>query len=161
MGSASGAFVFMYTAFFGATWLIPPWLYPNEIFPVQIRAKGAAWGVVGWSIGNGWLMLLSPVMLSAIGEKTMYIFGGVNIACIFLVYLLIPETSCRTLEEIDWLYSSRSLLARNAENAYAEKAAHHTNYTKALDIVGDADSSEMKYEVEYVEHMGKEMENEG
>lgn len=54
IGGAATFFVFLYTAIFGATWLTVPWLYPAEIFPLQIRAKGNAWGVVGWSIGNGW-----------------------------------------------------------------------------------------------------------
>ena len=54
IGGAATFFVFLYTMIFGATWLTVPWLYPAEIFPLQIRAKGNAWGVVGWSIGNGW-----------------------------------------------------------------------------------------------------------
>ncbi|KAL9007780.1 MAG: hypothetical protein Q9173_007024, partial [Seirophora scorigena] len=53
-GAAGAAFTFVFTAGFGATWLTVPWLYPAEIFPLQVRAKGNAWGVVGWSIGNGW-----------------------------------------------------------------------------------------------------------
>lgn len=52
-GAAAAAMVFIYTFVFGATWLTVPWLYPAEIFPLQVRAKGNAWGVVGWSIGNG------------------------------------------------------------------------------------------------------------
>ena len=55
-GSASAAMIVIFTATFGATWLTVPWLYPAEIFPLEIRAKGNAWGVVGWSIGNGWLV---------------------------------------------------------------------------------------------------------
>lgn len=54
IGGAATFFVFLYTAIFGATWLTVPWLYSAEIFPLQVRAKGNAWGVVGWSIGNGW-----------------------------------------------------------------------------------------------------------
>jgi len=53
-GAAAASFTFLFTAGFGATWLTIPWLYPAEIFPLQVRAKGNAWGVVGWSIGNGW-----------------------------------------------------------------------------------------------------------
>ena len=53
-GAAAASFTFIFTAGFGATWLTIPWLYPAEIFPLQIRAKGNAWGVVGWCIGNGW-----------------------------------------------------------------------------------------------------------
>ena len=53
-GAAAASFTFIFSAGFGATWLTIPWLYPAEIFPLQVRAKGNAWGVVGWCIGNGW-----------------------------------------------------------------------------------------------------------
>jgi Sugar (and other) transporter len=60
-GAAAASFTFIFTAGFGATWLTIPWLYPAEIFPLQVRAKGNAWGVVGWSIGNGWCVsILHP-----------------------------------------------------------------------------------------------------
>ena len=52
-GAASASFVFIFTSIFGATWLTVPWLYLAEIFSLEVRAKGNAWGVVGWSIGNG------------------------------------------------------------------------------------------------------------
>lgn len=39
-GAAAAAFVFIFTAIFGATWLTVPWLYPAEIFPLEVRAKG-------------------------------------------------------------------------------------------------------------------------
>ncbi len=59
-GIAAVFSIYLFTATFGATWLTVPWLYPAEIFPLEIRAKGNAWGVVGWSIGNAWLTLLCP-----------------------------------------------------------------------------------------------------
>ena len=59
-GVAAVFFIFLFTAIFGATWLTVPWLYPAEIFPLEVRAKGNAWGVVGWSIGNGMLTFLCP-----------------------------------------------------------------------------------------------------
>lgn len=59
-GAAAASFTFIFTAGFGATWLTIPWLYPAEIFPLQIRAKGNAWGVVGWCIGNGWTVNSLP-----------------------------------------------------------------------------------------------------
>lgn len=58
-GAAGASMIFIFTSVFGATWLTVPWLYPAEIFPLAIRAKGNALGVVGWSIGNGWLVSLS------------------------------------------------------------------------------------------------------
>lgn len=73
-----------------------------------MRAKGNAWGVVGWSIGNGWLMMLNPVMFNNIGENTLYIFGVINFLCIPIVWAFYPETANRTLEEMDLLFASKS-----------------------------------------------------
>jgi len=114
-GNAAVAMVYLFTAVFGATWLTVPWLYPAEIFPLHVRAKGNAWGVVGWSIGNGWLTLLCPVMFNAIGEKTLYIFGACNILAIPMVWALYPETNQRSLEEIEILFESDSPWVWNAE----------------------------------------------
>ena len=39
-GAAAG--LFLYIAFFGATWLPLPWLYPAEVNPVKTRGKANA-----------------------------------------------------------------------------------------------------------------------
>ncbi len=106
--SGAVAMIFLFTATFGATWLTVPWLYPAEIFPLQVRAKGNAWGVVGWSVGNGWLTLLCPVMFKALNEKTYYIFAAANVLTIPMVWALYPESSQRTLEEMDLLFAADS-----------------------------------------------------
>ncbi|CAN9193915.1 unnamed protein product [Alternaria alternata] len=118
-GNAAVSMVFIFTAIFGATWLTVPWLYPAEIFPLEVRAKGNAWGVVGWSIGNGWLTLLCPIMFEALGEKTLYIFAACNAITIPMVWALYPETNQRTLEEIDLLFASDSIWNWEAEKNFA------------------------------------------
>jgi MFS family permease len=118
-GAAAASFVFIFTSVFGATWLTVPWLYPAEIFPLEVRAKGNAWGVVGWSIGNGWLTLLCPVMFDAIGEKTLYIFGISNIITLPMVWALYPESNQRTLEEMDLLFAADTPWVWDAEKNFA------------------------------------------
>ncbi|KAI0729752.1 general substrate transporter [Fomitopsis betulina] len=119
-GGAAAFFVFLYTATFGATWLTIPWVYPTETFPLYVRAKGNAWGVVGWSIGNGWLTLLNPVMFNSIRENTLHIFGAVNFLAIPMVWAFYPETANRTLEEMDHLFMSKSPFVWD-EEAYFRK----------------------------------------
>lgn len=70
-GAAAASMIFIFTFVFGATWLTVPWLYPAEIFPLEVRAKGNAWGVVGWSIGNGWLVR-TPRLQSVIHLSLTY-----------------------------------------------------------------------------------------
>ena len=119
VGGAATFFVFLFTAIFGATWLTVPWLYPAEIFPLEVRARGNAWGVVGWSIGNGWTTLLLPTIFKRLNEKTLYLFGAVNAATIVIVWALYPETNQRTLEEMNLVFASDSIWNWEAERNYA------------------------------------------
>lgn len=89
-----------------------------EIFPLQVRAKGNAWGVVGWSIGNGWLTLLCPIMFNAIGENTLHIFAACNFLSIPIVWAFYPESNQRTLEEMDLLFASPSPFVWDAEKTF-------------------------------------------
>ena len=103
-GAAVAAFTFLYTATFGATWLTTPWLYPTEIFPLNVRAKGGAWSVVGWSIGNGVITMITPFLFQSISYGTLLLFFGLNVFCIPFVILLYPETAGRSLEQMDTFF---------------------------------------------------------
>ncbi|PYH91372.1 putative MFS monosaccharide transporter [Aspergillus ellipticus CBS 707.79] len=114
-GIAATSMVYLYTFIFGATWLTVPWLYPAEIFPLKVRAKGNAWGVVGWSLGNGSLTLALPYIFASIGANILHVFGAVNLISIPIVWALDPESSQRTLEEIDLLFAAKSPWVWTAE----------------------------------------------
>ncbi|KAF7969166.1 hypothetical protein HWV62_28222 [Athelia sp. TMB] len=105
-GSAVIALVFLYTGTFGATWLVTPWLYPTELFPTFVRAKGGAWSVVGWSIGNGVVTMITPFLVQAIGYGVLLLLFGLNIFVIPFIILMYPETSGRPLEQIDDYFSN-------------------------------------------------------
>lgn len=130
-GIAATSMVFLFTETFGATWLTVPWLYPAEIFPLSVRAKGNAWGVFGWSIGNGWCTLLIPVMLDKIQEKTLYIFGIANIITIPMVWALYPESNQRTLEEMDLLFAADTPWVWDAEKKFRELKAENPEIANA------------------------------
>ncbi|KAL3436515.1 general substrate transporter [Aspergillus tetrazonus] len=127
-GAAGASMVFVFTAVFGATWLTVPWIYPAEIYPLAVRAKGNAWGVVGWSIGNGWLTLLCPVMFEAIGEKTLYVFAASNVIAIPMVWALYPESNQRTLEDMDLLFAADTPWVWDAEKTFARLKAENPGY---------------------------------
>ncbi|KAL1929149.1 hypothetical protein VTP01DRAFT_2208 [Rhizomucor pusillus] len=114
-GIAATVFTFGYTGFFGMTWLAVPWLYPVEIYPTKVRARGGAWSVVGWSIGNALIMEITPPMLARIGWATFIVFAVFNFLTIPVVWALYPETSNKTLEELDIVFSTKSMLVFRAE----------------------------------------------
>jgi len=120
-GTAAAAFVFIYVLVFSASWLMIPFIYPTEIFPTWMRAKGNAFGVAGWAIGYGGGSLLVPVMFSGISEKTFYVFGAAMLAYIPLTYVFVPETAGRSLEQIDFLFASKSPFTWKEEEEFEKR----------------------------------------
>ncbi|KAI1250375.1 hypothetical protein MGN70_007428 [Eutypa lata] len=105
-GAAVG--LFTYIAFFGATWLPLPWLYPAEINPLKTRAKANAVSTVSNWLWNFFIVMITPVLVSNTGTNGFgtYLFFGVLNAIFFpIIYFLYPETSGRTLEEIDLIFA--------------------------------------------------------
>ncbi|KAJ5982890.1 hypothetical protein N7481_004989 [Penicillium waksmanii] len=118
LGAAATVFVFLYTMIFGATWLTVPWLYPAEIFPLQVRARGNAWG-------GGWMVLLLPTIFEKLNEKTLYIFGGVNFLCI-----LISQTRGHWKKWISFLRAT-AFGTGTRKKKFAELKAEHPELTQA------------------------------
>ncbi|OBR11192.1 Hexose transporter [Colletotrichum higginsianum IMI 349063] len=80
------------------------WVYPAEIFPLEIRALGNALTTfTNWSI-NLLLVSFSPQALTAIGFRFFYVFFVFNVIAALCYYLFYPETSGRTLEQMDELF---------------------------------------------------------
>ncbi|KAL1625472.1 hypothetical protein SLS56_007366 [Neofusicoccum ribis] len=105
--AAKGAAVglFLYIAFFGATWLPLPWLYPAEVNPLKTRAKANAISTFTNWIFNFLIVMVTPIMLEKIKWGTYLFFAAVN-ACFFpIIYFFYPETKQRTLEEIDIIFA--------------------------------------------------------
>ncbi|KAF2272053.1 putative MFS sugar transporter [Westerdykella ornata] len=120
-GTAAAAMVFVYVLIFSSSWLMIPFIYPTEIFPTWLRAKGNAFGVAGWAVGFGGGSLLVPIMFAGINEKTFYVFGAAMFAYIPIIYCFFPETSGRTLEAIDFLFASKSIFVWNEEKEFAKR----------------------------------------
>ncbi|KAJ6072518.1 hypothetical protein N7467_010603 [Penicillium canescens] len=101
-------FVMVYNAAFGASWGPIPWLYPPEILPLSIRAKGASLSTASnwafnWLVGE-----VTPVLQAAIKWR-LYLVHAFFCACSFvLVYFLYPETSGVRLEDMNILFGDAS-----------------------------------------------------
>ncbi|KAF2176299.1 general substrate transporter [Zopfia rhizophila CBS 207.26] len=105
--AAKGAAVglFTYIAFFGATWLPLPWLYPAEINPIKTRAKANAVSTCTNWLFNFMVVMITPVMLSNIKWGTYVVFAVINAAFFPFIYFFYPETKKRSLEEIDLIFA--------------------------------------------------------
>ncbi|KAI4207682.1 MAG: hypothetical protein LQ349_009828, partial [Xanthoria aureola] len=78
---------------------------PPEIMPLRHRTHSAALATASDWIFNYMIVQITPVAIANIRWKTYMIFFVLNIWFAIIVWLVYPETSGRTLEEIDLLYT--------------------------------------------------------
>jgi hypothetical protein len=118
--AAKGAAVglFTYIAFFAATWLPLPWLYPAEVNPVKTRGKANAVSTCTNWLFNFLVVMITPIMIDHIKWGTYLFFAVVNACFLPFIYIFYPETKQRSLEEIDLIFAKGHL-----ENMSYVKAA--------------------------------------
>jgi len=83
-----------------------------------MRAQGNGFGVTGWAIGVGWTVLVNPIMFDHLESRTYFLFAGLNLLWMPIVYFFYPETKDRSLESIDAMFSTSSPLFTKMEAAY-------------------------------------------
>ncbi|KAK3673365.1 hypothetical protein LTR78_006911 [Recurvomyces mirabilis] len=110
--------LFLFNLVYAATWGTVAFLVPTEIFPSDLRAQGNGFGITGWAIGVGWAVLVNPIMFGHLENRTYFLFAGLNLLWIPIVYLLYPETKDRSLESIDAMFSSSSPFFNQMERSY-------------------------------------------
>jgi len=101
-------FIVGFIAFFAFSQGAVIWVFLAEIFPNKVRAKGQALGSFAHWIMNALIGLVFPVVLSALGGGTVFMFFAVMmIPFFFFVWKMMPETKGKSLEELERVILSR------------------------------------------------------
>ncbi|KAL6242231.1 high affinity glucose transporter [Rhinocladiella similis] len=104
-GNTAVAFMFLFQVCFGAFSSSVPWTYQSEIYPVIARARGTALSTATNYFTNFWLGLYIPQALNSASWKVYFIFGAFNFTSAVIGFLFFPETTGKTLEELDLLFT--------------------------------------------------------
>ncbi|KAL1966272.1 hypothetical protein VTN77DRAFT_4625 [Rasamsonia byssochlamydoides] len=115
---AAVTMLFLFNLAYAATWGTVAFLVPTEIFPSDLRAQGNGFGITGWALGVGMTTLVNPIMFSTMENRTYFLFFGLNLLWIPIIFLFYPETCGRSLESIEALFSTPSPLSWKMERAY-------------------------------------------
>ncbi|KAF7716030.1 MFS-type Sugar/inositol transporter [Penicillium ucsense] len=110
--------LFLFNLGYAATWGTVAFLIPTEISPSDLRAQGNGFGITGWALGVGMTTLVNPIMFASLKSRTYFLFAGLNLLWVPLVFLFDPETRNRSLESIDALFSGSSPFNWDMEQAY-------------------------------------------
>ncbi|KAI9368520.1 general substrate transporter [Aspergillus egyptiacus] len=136
IASASVAFFFLFFISFGMGMLGVPWLYPTEVNSLPMRNKGAAVATATNWMTNFVVVEITPIGIQNIGWRFWIVWTVFNAAFLPVIYFLYPETSNRTLEDLD--------------------AYYRTNPSPV--VIGDPDAVSVQRPLKYIEHEGEEIE---
>ncbi|RAO69146.1 uncharacterized protein BHQ10_005158 [Talaromyces amestolkiae] len=109
--TSAGAALVAFIALFNAATAVGPgvagWAYAGEVGSVRLRAKTATMAVGVNAIIGTLTNIVIPFELNAIGPKTGYMFFGVGVICLVLIYLWVPDVTGRTYAQLDELFERR------------------------------------------------------
>ncbi|KAJ5407920.1 hypothetical protein N7509_001803 [Penicillium cosmopolitanum] len=115
-------FSFFYT-FVG----IISWVYPAEIFPVDIRNQGnSVTTFTNWTF-NLVFAQFSPSALTNIGFRYFYVFFVFNIIAMLCYSFFYPETKGKTLEQMDLLFGDSNDVPAEDEKMGQQGVVEHVN----------------------------------
>lgn len=97
---------FVFSLFYTPLGIIS-WVYPAEIFPVEVRALGNAITTFTNWVVNLVFAQFSPTALDNIGFRYFYVFFVFNVIALACYWFFYPETKGRTLEQMDELFGDQ------------------------------------------------------
>lgn len=99
-------FIYLFAAFYSPGEGPVPFTYSAEVFPLSHREVGMSWAVATCLFWAAVLSVTFPLMLDRLkvaGSFSMY--AGFNILALIMIFLWLPETKQRTLEELDYIFA--------------------------------------------------------
>ncbi|KAJ5976365.1 Major facilitator superfamily domain general substrate transporter [Penicillium waksmanii] len=129
MGKVTTAMFFLYYFIYGTSFAKVPWVYNSEVNSLGWRTRGAA-----AATGTNWICGFIVTQFTSIGVKNLHwrfylIFAVISWTFFPIVFLFYPETSRRTLEDMDEIFirnpslvvcGNRQLTQRERPEEFAE-----------------------------------------
>ncbi|MHA4895233.1 sugar porter family MFS transporter [Pedobacter sp. PWIIR3] len=98
------AFVMIYVAAFGCTLGAVTWVYLSEIFPNRIRGLAMSTATLALWLADFLVTYTFPIMTATLGTSwTLFSYAGFCAIAFAYVWVKVPETKNKSLEEIESL----------------------------------------------------------
>ncbi|KAJ5372458.1 hypothetical protein N7517_004464 [Penicillium concentricum] len=125
---------YLIVASFAPTWGPIEWVYPSELFPLRLRGKAAALSTASnWAFNFALSYFIPPAFVN-ITWKTYIIFAVFAFAMTLHVFFVFPETSGRTLEEVEDAFKGVKLAWRMGEGKFQDEERTVNHETRQKEI---------------------------
>ncbi|KAJ1512824.1 hexose transporter hxt1 [Coelomomyces lativittatus] len=108
--------IYLFLVVFACTWGPVVWVFQSEIFPQRAKDRASGLATATNWITNFLITLLYPSVRDLIGTFQLIPFLVMAVIMTLYVYFLVPETKGKTLEEMDHVFQSQTLLHDHEEN---------------------------------------------
>lgn len=104
-GRAASAMLFIFDLLFSVGFQATVWLIPSEVLPLSIRTKGSALSTASNWICNFAVVKFTPIAIKNIRYQLYIIFAVLNAAWLPIIAFFLPETACKSLEDMDEVFA--------------------------------------------------------
>ncbi|KAI1481581.1 general substrate transporter [Daldinia eschscholtzii] len=141
LGKVTVAMFFLYYFCYGTSFAKVPWVYNSEINSLGWRTRGAAAATATNWISGFAIVQFTKVGVDNLGWGFYLLFAGFCWSFLPIVFLFYPETSLRTLEDMDEIFQHHSgpfvfrdetLTQRNRPQALTEAERRRITETSPL-----------------------------
>ncbi|OTB19977.1 hypothetical protein K445DRAFT_72586 [Daldinia sp. EC12] len=141
LGKVTVAMFFLYYFCYGTSFAKVPWVYNSEINSLGWRTRGAAAATATNWISGFAIVQFTKVGVDNLGWGFYLLFAGFCWSFLPIVFLFYPETSLRTLEDMDEIFQHHSgpfvfrdetLTQRNRPQAFTEAERRRITETSPL-----------------------------
>jgi len=116
-----------YIASFGIGWGGVLWVYPSEIFPMDVKEMALSTSVGSQWLANFLIAYLVPLQVNHIGLPGTFAFYAACLAANFaVVYFFIPETARRELDDMDQIFGARLPVEEDSDDD-SDSSDHSSN----------------------------------
>ncbi|KAF2766790.1 hypothetical protein EJ03DRAFT_168353 [Teratosphaeria nubilosa] len=99
-------FIYLFAAFYSPGEGPVPFTYSAEVFPLSHREVGMGWAVATCLFWASVLSISFPAILAAFTSTGAFgFYAGLNVIALIMIFLFVPETKQRTLEELDYIFA--------------------------------------------------------
>lgn len=142
------AMLILWYFFYGLSWGPGAWILGGEIGTGQLREKTLLLSSLGSFVTSVPINFVNPYVQAQIGGRTACIYGSFSVASMVFVYLLLPETKDRSLEELDEMFQQKVPTRKFRDHVCTGLGAHIRNLENKED-----DTMEFKSKTKEIEHV--------